>query len=123
MPVACPWFKPLKEADFFDRPRPARAPLGAVFAGECHARPDSVRVPPAEILYEACNFGYGRGRCPEFPPDSEADAVRFTSVGERSVWVLEKEFGPVRHGSCNGPFPSELVREQAEAFQSACRKS
>jgi hypothetical protein len=120
--MACPWFNPLSEADFSARPRPARAPLGTVFEGICEARPDAPFTPSDDLLYGFCNFGYGRDRCPAFPADSEADAVRFTSVGNRSVWVLEKEHAPVRYGSCDESFPSPRLERQAEAFTRECLK-
>jgi len=115
--MACPWFSPLREADFVSRPRPARAPLGTVFTGTCEARH---ATPVDSLLYDACNFGYGRGRCPSFPADTEGDAVRFTSIGDRTVWILERDHSPVRHGSCEGPFPSEVIQRQAEAFLQIC---
>lgn len=117
--MACPWFNPLGEADFASRPRPSRAPLGSVFTGVCEARQS---VPSESLLFEACNFGYGRGRCPSFPSDSEADAVRFTAVGDRTVWVLERDYAPVQHGSCDGPFPSAAIERQAKLFLQTCLK-
>ena len=120
--MACPWFNPLSEADFAARPRPARAPLGTVFDGTCEAHPAAAFRPSDELLYGACNFGYGRGRCPAFPDGSEADAVRFTAIGERTVWILERDYTPVQHGSFDEPFPSELLERQAQAFKRECLK-
>src|SRR5690606_5602244 len=77
--MACPWFLPEQEVDVAARPRPARAPLGTVFTGTCHATPEAF-VPSDDLLYEPCNFGYGRSRCPAFPLDTEADAVRFSGA-------------------------------------------
>ena len=110
--MACPWFLPDKEADFAARPRPARAPLGTVFTGTCRATVQPF-IPSDDLLYESCNFGYGRGRCQVFPAETEADAVRFSG----SSWILEKEWRPLRHGSCNGAFPSPIIEAQALAFR------
>jgi hypothetical protein len=110
--VACPWFIPDHEVDFAARPRPARAPLGTVFTGTCSAVSEAF-TPPDHLLYEPCNFGYGRGRCPLFPADTEADAIRFSG----STWILEKEWRPISHGSCAGPFPSPIVELQAKMFR------
>jgi hypothetical protein len=120
--MACPCFNPLREADFAARPRPARAPLGTVFDGTCEARPDLPFRPSDDLLYGFCNFGYGRGLCPAFPSDSDCDAVRFTAVGNRTIWVLERDYAPVRHGSFDEPFPSALLERQAQAFARECLK-
>jgi hypothetical protein len=120
--MACPWFNPLREADFLARPRPARAPLGTIFDGMCEAHAEAAFRPSEDLLYSSCNFGYGRGRCPAFPEESEADAVRFTAVGERTVWILERDYAPVRCGSFTEPFPSVLVERQAQAFSRECLK-
>ena len=37
---------------------------------------------------ETCNCGYARGRCPHFPDDAEADAVRFSMAGERLIYIF-----------------------------------
>jgi hypothetical protein len=120
--MACPWFNPLREADLAARPRPARAPLGTVFDGTCEAHAEAAFRPSDDLLYGLCNFGYGRGRCPVFPADSECDAVRFTAVGNRTVWILERDHAPVRHGSFDEPFPTPLLERQAQAFTRGCLK-
>lgn len=91
-------------------------PLGTIFSGTCHAAAEPF-VPHDQLLYEPCNFGYGRGRCPVFPEGSDADAVRFSG----SKWVLEREWRPVSHGSCEGPFPSANIAAQAEAYRKHAR--
>jgi hypothetical protein len=91
-------------------------PLGTIFNGVCHATTERF-TPTDDLLYEPCNFGYGRGRCAAFPETSEADAVRFSG----STWILEKEWRPLQHGSCDGPFPSPLVAIQAEAYRKHVR--
>ena len=118
--MACPWFNPAREADFAARPRPARAPLGTVFDGMCEADPKAPFRPSDDVLYEACNFGYGRGRCPSFPADTPADAVRFTAVGDRRLWILERDHAPLCHGSFTDGFPSPRIAQQANAFAREC---
>lgn len=89
--MACPFFRPVRQLDWSS----GRAPLGALFEGECE------RHGAGETRF--CNFGYARGSCAEFPADSAADAVRF-SIGGRAdgivkiVWILEKDHAPVDHG-------------------------
>ncbi len=122
--MACPWFEPLTEASASDRPLPARAPLGRLFEGRCHAGPGEAVVPDAAVHYEACNFGYGRagyGRtsCPRFPADGEADAVRFSEHAGRLVWILEKQYAPLRHGTVDTT-TTGLLATQAEVFRKAC---
>jgi hypothetical protein len=63
---------------------------------------------------DACNFGYAAGRCEAFPHDALADAVRFTTVEGRTVYVLEKAYAPVRHGGVE-TLDGALAR-QAEVF-------
>jgi len=72
-----------------------RAPLGAIFEGECERR--------GTAEARLCNFGYARGSCVEFPEEWPADAVRFSVVGSaqgsvRMIWILEKDHAPVEHG-------------------------
>jgi hypothetical protein len=72
-----------------------RAPLGAIFEGECERRGTG------EARF--CNFGYARGSCAEFPAESAADAVRFSVLGSaqgivRMIWILEKDHAPIDHG-------------------------
>ena len=67
------------------------------------------------MLRDRCNFGYGHGHCASFPADSEADAVRFSlSANRELVWILEKDFSPVRHGRIQDA--DSIVRKQAEVF-------
>jgi hypothetical protein len=95
---------------------PARVPLGVLYNGLCLADPAHPCVPGRESLYESCNFGYGRSRCPSFPPDAEADAVRFTRAGTEMLYILEKDCGPVRFGPIEELNDLILIR-QAEVFQ------
>jgi hypothetical protein len=73
-----------------------RAPLGAVFEGECE-------IARGASEPRLCNFGYARGLCASFPAETVADAVRFSVAGSaggvlRLVWILEKDHAPVEHG-------------------------
>jgi hypothetical protein len=115
--MACPFFRPLRQLEWSS----GRAPLGAIFEGECE------RHGTGQARY--CNFGYARGSCAEFPENSSADAVRF-SVGGRTggivkiVWILEKDHSPVDHGfleyaESTGLFdvePSGALAIQARVF-------
>lgn len=102
--MACPYFYPVAEA--VGVRQPARAPLGALYEGRCEVGGCAGS--------DACNFGYAAGRCDAFPLDAEADAVRFSTVGGRTVYVLEKECAPVRHGDTTS-LTGTLAR-QAEVF-------
>jgi hypothetical protein len=89
--MACPFFRPLRPIEWSS----GRAPLGAIFEGECE------RHGVAEARF--CNFGYARGSCAEFPDNWAADAVRFSVAGNADgivniVWILEKDHAPVEHG-------------------------
>jgi hypothetical protein len=89
--MACPFFRPLRPIEWSS----GRAPLGAIFEGECE------HGGTAEIRF--CNFGYARGLCAEFPDGSAADALRFSVSGRaggivRIVWILEKDHAPLEHG-------------------------
>ena len=72
-----------------------RAPLGAIFEGECERR--------GTAAARYCNFGYARGSCAEFPDEAAVDAVRFSVSGNANgivkiVWIFEKDHAPVEHG-------------------------
>ncbi len=90
--VACPFFRPTRAMEWST----GRAPLGAMFEGDCDGA-WTVGEP------RLCNFGYARGLCAEFPDGSGADAVRFSVSGNadgivKIVWILEKDHAPVEHG-------------------------
>jgi hypothetical protein len=95
---------------------PARAPLGVLYNGLCLADADHPLVPDRELLYESCNFGYGRSRCPSFPDGAEADAVRFTRAGTETLYILEKDCAPVRFGRIEELTGLIMIR-QAKVFQ------
>lgn len=59
--------------------------------------------PEPETSRELCNVGYARGRCPRFPSDAPADAVRFSAASNANdvlaiQFILEREYFPVDHG-------------------------
>jgi hypothetical protein len=115
--MACPFFRPLRPIEWSS----GRAPLGAMFEGECE------RNGTAEA--RCCNFGYARGLCSHFPDGSAADSVRFSVAGNtdgivRIVWILEKDHSPVEHGfleytESTGAFvaePAGVLAFQARVF-------
>jgi hypothetical protein len=123
--VACPFFYPAEPFPGDGQIRQGRFPLGAAHKGICRAMPDEVFEPDEEMLRSFCNFGYGRGACARFPSSSDADAVRFSLVSQpdettRIVFVFERDFGPVRHGTldCSAGEQSagDCLARQAEVF-------
>jgi hypothetical protein len=103
--MACPYFYPVDKAT--DGKQPARAPLGIIYTGRCEAG--------GAADHEACNFGYARHSCEAFPEAAEADAVRFTTIDGATMFILEKDYLPVRHGSID-MLEGALAR-QAEVFR------
>jgi hypothetical protein len=103
--MACPYFYPIAKAEGLRSP--ARAPLGVVHEGRCDAG--------GQAVVEACNFGYARGHCEAFPAESLADAVRFTWLGNRAIYILERDYSPVAHGDA-ADLTGVLAR-QAEVFR------
>jgi hypothetical protein len=103
--MACPYFYPIRKAE--DVPQPARAPLGEIYTGTCELG--------GAASQDACNFGYARHVCPAFPHNAEADAVRFTMIQGRTLYVLEKEYLPVRHGDAEALVG--VLARQAEVFR------
>ncbi len=126
--MACPYFLPQRPLDSGGWNPAPRLPLIDAWAGECHA-PQAKNLEPGENeTREFCNLGYARGRCPHFPPDAAADAVRFSiSVNEagdrRVIYVLEKDHAPVEHGLLGETAVDPLLSRQGQAFlDSYCRK-
>ena len=98
--VPCPFFAPTKPADWIGTY--PRLPLGEAWEGECGAG-EAGFEPQGVLLFEACNTGYGRTRCPRFPADSTRDSVRFHVTGAagdkwRMIFVYERDCRPVEHG-------------------------
>jgi hypothetical protein len=117
--MACPYFFPLRKMDESWRLNPARAPLGAMHTGLCCADPDNKSTPPDAILTEYCNFGYGRGYCSRFPCNAPADAVRFTPMNAKILYVLERDCSPVQHGTVDlgtNDRGDDLLMRQARTF-------
>jgi hypothetical protein len=102
--MACPYFYPVSKAEV--EKQPARVPLGSLYQGTCEIG--------GTASSDACNFGYAAGRCDAFPQDAPADAVRFTTLQGRTIYVLEKDFSPVRYGDA-ATLDGALAR-QAEVF-------
>lgn len=73
-------------------------------------------MPEERLRYEACNFGYGRRICPAFPQTAPADAVRFTSLDGKLIYVYERDHSPVEYGEA-GPETPGLLGLQARAFR------
>jgi hypothetical protein len=99
-----------------------RAPLGALFEGECEIERGAGEP-------RLCNFGYARGLCACFPAETVADAVRFSIAGSldgmmKLIWIFEKDHAPLEHGileyrESTGEFvekPEGVLGAQARAF-------
>ena len=91
-----------------------RMPLGAFWTGRCGLEPDE--QPNEDFQLNECNFGYVRGRCPQFPEAADADAVRFSCRGEERLFILEKDHVPVRFGPLREIEPATLLEKQAKAW-------
>ena len=68
----------------------------------------------------ACNLGYGRHSCEQFPAGSAADAIRFhvaKDAGEliHIQYVFENDCWPGEHGDA-ASLANEILRRQAEVF-------
>lgn len=128
--MSCPYFYPVEPDTSHTNPRSALLPLGALWAGVCHAT--SELVPPEEAsVRRLCQLGYARDNCSRFPEnDAGADAVRFTISRDDGQllhlhYVLERDHHPYAHGSLEYQIGSarlvrapqnEIVRRQAEAY-------
>jgi hypothetical protein len=108
--MPCPYFLPLAP-----EPqrwlRPPRAPLGALYRGECHAG-----ASPAPADHRLCNFGYARDACPRFPADAPVDAVRFVRRGAEVTYIAEREHVPVHWGAVRPGACSMVLEAQARAL-------
>jgi hypothetical protein len=97
--------------------------------GECRATVPASQ-PDEDRLRRFCNFGYSRGSCDCFPPDSASDATRFHVAeddGEmiRIQYIFEKYCWPLRQGSLEysvgratlqNQGSEEIIERQATAF-------
>jgi hypothetical protein len=104
--MACPYFYPLTRSQ---SAAPARTPLGDLYDGQCQAA-------PAAPAHESCNFGYGRAACEHFPADSQGDAIRFTVMDGKLIYIVERNYTPIQHGAVEGALLSSAIRRQAEVF-------
>jgi hypothetical protein len=128
--MACPFFYPVERFQEGEWPTPPRLPLGDPYHGMCLVNPTREARPEREILRQQCNLGYARGKCPRFPKDAGADAVRFMVASEDGAvlklqYVVEQNHAPLEHGPLEysleeGRFllghSSELLRRQAQAY-------
>ena len=128
--MACPYFYPVERFQEREWPTPPRLPLGDPYHGMCLVNPTRETRPDMETLRQYCNLGYARGKCPHFPKDSSADAVRFMVARDQDTllklqYVVEKDHSPLEHGpleySLDGKrflvgHSSELLRRQAQAY-------
>jgi hypothetical protein len=95
-------------------------PLVEAWSGVCTAAYDW--IPPEAIQQDVCNCGYARGRCEHFPAGQAADAVRFSLLNERLIYVLEKDHAPVEHGEINPVTDRrEPLASQGRAFLESWR--
>jgi hypothetical protein len=130
--MACPYFMPTEPCETELWPFRRRLPLGDGWAGFCGAPGHAGVQPNAEELKEFCNLGYAR-RCPYFPQDRAADAVRFSIARDHEgkldvCWVLEMEHRPRQRGTLEYDsglrrwswlHPDGRVQRMADCFVSA----
>jgi hypothetical protein len=128
--VACPFFMPQDRLDDSAWKHAPRLPLGDAYRGVCHSDPSHPFDPRDTARRDLCNYGYARGRCDRFPPDSSADAIRFSVAGDengriRLVYIAEKDHAPAQHGSVESSVEeiqsirvseNELISKQARVF-------
>lgn len=108
--VPCPYFLPIApriETEWFRAPR---SPLGALYAGTCHASSQ-----PEITDTTVCNVGYARGQCPRFPQDAVADAVRFAETAGGLICILEKGCLPLSYVPV-ADLTDPILQAQARAF-------
>lgn len=125
--MACPFFYPTERVSL-GWPFPARLPLGAGFAGTCHAGA-AESIPSEAELRDFCNMGYAGG-CPHLPANRCADNVRFAVARDEDSriilhYVSERFHQPVEYGrleyDCQlerwlAPMRDPCLQRQAECF-------
>lgn len=125
--VACPFFYPTERVSL-GWPFPARLPLGAGFAGTCHAG-GAESTPSETEVRDFCNLGYAEG-CSRLPAERSADNLRFAvarDADSRIVlhYVSERFHEPVEYGrleydcgmkSWLAPMRDCCLQRQAECF-------
>jgi hypothetical protein len=128
--MACPYFCPTQRLQAAGWRGKIRPPLGDLYEGECHARPNEIQRPGGAVLIEGCNFGYAGSQCGRFPGEGAPDAVRFCvreDVGGevRIDYVLERAHLPHEHGrvvfdratkAWTGLQAGSLLERQAQAY-------
>ncbi len=123
--MACPFFEPRTKLGEGPLDPAPRLPLREAWDGVCVV---DLEAPAEQEQREICNTGYARGRCPRFPSNAEADAVRFSAALDadgalRVVFILERDHAPLRHGLLifsEGKFRGDPLEnpmlQQAQAF-------
>jgi hypothetical protein len=125
--MACPYFYPVARFETSPWSVPPRLPLGDAFSGECRA-PEKALQPDETHVREICNWGYGRGRCDQFPAQAAADAIRFHITEEKSGlirihYVFERDCWPGERGEVDLADASPtLVRQAGAALESHLRR-
>ena len=99
--MACPLFEPTERAPWARWQGRYRPPLGAPYAGRCHAH-GAPAAAPEHALLDCCNMGYARGRCPQFNP-AGPDATRFEIARQTTdeleiAWLAERNCLPAASG-------------------------
>ena len=129
--MSCPYFYPVEPDTSDTDARSTLLPLGALWAGVCHAGAAELGPPEEASVRRLCQLGYARDNCSRFPAnDAGPDAVRFTISRDDGQllhlhYVLELDHHPYAHGSFEYQRGSarlvrapqnEIVRRQAEAY-------
>jgi len=127
--MACPYFLPTEKFVDGTWPHPARLPLGGGWRDMCTAPGQQNVIPCDQELTDFCNLGYSR-RCPRFPADRVADAVRFCVMRDRGdaielCYVFERDHLPGLFGTLQYdpvartwpvPHPDHRVHRMAECY-------
>jgi hypothetical protein len=114
--MACPYFQPVSRLDAGGWDPAPRLPLGDAWSGFCVALASGSFEPEESVQRELCNCGYARGKCAYFPPECDADAVRFASQGLGMIYILEKDHVPVAFGAFLEQAHGVAIVAQARAF-------
>jgi len=128
--MPCPYFVPTSPVA---RIEPGgRFPLIDAFFGDCHATEMPAPAPDG-MLIPCCNHGYSRAECPNFPPEDDRSALRY-SIVRRSpefldfVVIIERGYTPVtwqtiryciESGELESACVDRVIQAQALAFSKA----
>lgn len=117
--MACPFFEPVARMDPGEWIHAPRLPLIDLFRGLCRASEPFEPEPP--VQRDLCNWGCAGSKCERFSGDGP-DAVRFSMVDGRIVYVFEKQCAPVSHGIADGT-ESGILAAQIRAFEQSYLQS